>query len=121
MVILRAIVHEEEEAHGRQAVDEALEERLGLGIDPVQVFADQQHGLDLTLAHQEALEGVEGPLAPLRRIEGLPRAVVHRDIQEREHGRQGRFEGGIQGAQLVGDAARASAPRHHVSQAESRL
>ena len=40
MVILRAIVHEEEETHGRQAIDEALEERLGLGIDPVQVFAD---------------------------------------------------------------------------------
>ena len=68
MVILRAIIHEEEDAHGRQAVDEALEERLGLGIDPVQVFADQQHGLDLTLTQQKALEGVEGPLTPLGRI-----------------------------------------------------
>jgi hypothetical protein len=98
MVILRAIVHQEEEARRRQAVDEAVEERLGLGIAPVQVFADEQHGLDLTLTQQEALKGIEGLLAPLRRIEGLPRAVVLGHIQEREHGRQGRFEGRFQGA-----------------------
>ena len=52
MLILGAVVDEEEDAGGRQAVDEAIEERLGLGVDPVEVFADQQHGLDLTLAQQ---------------------------------------------------------------------
>ena len=106
LLILRAIVHKEEDACRRQAVDEAVEERLGLSIDPVQVLADEQHRLDLTFAHQEALERVEGPLAALRRIEGLPRAVVYWHIQEREHGRQGRCEGGIQSAQFAVTRAR---------------
>src|SRR5215470_7707573 len=67
----------------------------------MEVFADQQHGLDLTLAQQEALEGVQGPLAALGWIEGLPRAVVHWHIQEREHGRQERCERWIQCTQFA--------------------
>ena len=44
MLVLRAIVHEEEEARGRQALDQTIEQRLGLGVDPVEVFEDEEHG-----------------------------------------------------------------------------
>ena len=60
-------------------------------------------GLDLTLPQQQALERVQGPLAALGRIEGLPLAVLDRHVQEREHGREGRYEGCIQREQLAGE------------------
>ena len=92
-MILRAIVHEEEETHGRQALNEALEERLGLGIDPVQVFADAARaGPDSRTRRR-----VRASRVRWRRCGGSRacHAVVHRDIQEREHGRQDRYEGRI--------------------------
>ncbi len=53
----------------RQAVDQAIEQRLGLGVDPVQVLKDQEQGLHLAFAQQHALERGQGALPPLRRIE----------------------------------------------------
>ena len=47
-------------------------ERLGLRVDPVQVLEDQQEGLHLALPQEQTLEGVQGALAALRRIKGLP-------------------------------------------------
>src|SRR5262249_46044923 len=49
VLILRAVVDQEEDAGGGQALDQAVEERLRLGIDPVQVFEDQQQRLHLAL------------------------------------------------------------------------
>ena len=65
---------------------QAVEQRLGLGVDPVQILEHQQQRLHLALAKQQALEGVEGPLAPLRRVERLPRGVVDRDVEQRQSG-----------------------------------
>ncbi len=39
--VLGPIVHEEEQARPRQALDQHVEERPRLGVDPVQVFEDQ--------------------------------------------------------------------------------
>jgi hypothetical protein len=39
---LRAVVDEEQDAGGWQALDQTVEEGLRLGIDPVEVFKDQQ-------------------------------------------------------------------------------
>jgi hypothetical protein len=60
-----------------QALGQAVEECLGLGVDPMEVLAYQQE-LDLTLADQKAFDGLEYPLAPLVRIQGLPGRLLHR-------------------------------------------
>ncbi len=44
VAILRAVVHEEQEAGGGQALDQAIEDGLGLGVDPVQILEDQAAG-----------------------------------------------------------------------------
>jgi hypothetical protein len=75
MLILRPIVDEQQEPGRRQALDQAVEEGLGLGIDPVQVLKDQQQRLHLAFAHEEAFEPVERVLAPLRWIERQERTV----------------------------------------------
>ena len=58
---------------GRQALDQAVEQRLGLGVDPVQILEHQQQRLPLALAQQQLLDRVEGGAAPLGRIALLPR------------------------------------------------
>jgi hypothetical protein len=49
VLIFRAIVGEKEKPGRWQALDEAIEEGLRLGIDPMQVLKDCQQGLHLTL------------------------------------------------------------------------
>ena len=73
VLVLGAVVDEEQEARRGQALDEAVEQRLGLGVDPVQVLEDQQQRLDLALAQQQALDRVERALPALGRVERLPR------------------------------------------------
>ena len=55
VLVLRSVVHEEQQAGGRQALDQAVEQRLGLGVDPVQVLEDQQERLDLALPQSSRL------------------------------------------------------------------
>jgi hypothetical protein len=83
VLVLGAVVDEEQEARRGQAVDEAIEQGLGLTVDPVQVLEDHHQGLDLALVQQQALDRVKRLLAPLERIEGLPGRLVHRHVQER--------------------------------------
>ena len=84
MLVLGPVVDQQEEPRGRQALDQAVEQRLGLGVDPVQVLEDQQQRLHLALAQQQALDRVEGALAALRRVERLPSVVVDRHIEQRK-------------------------------------
>ena len=48
MLVLGAIVDQSSMGCG-EALNQAVQEGLGLGIDPVQVLEDQEQGLDLTL------------------------------------------------------------------------
>ena len=82
--VLGAVIDEEHEARRAQAVDEAIEQGLGLAVDPVQILEDHHQRLDLALAQQQALDRVERLLAPLARIEGLPGRLVHRHVEERQ-------------------------------------
>ena len=50
VLVLGAVVDQQEQAGGWQALHQAIEERLGLRIDPVQVLEHQQERLFLTLA-----------------------------------------------------------------------
>ena len=69
----------------------------------MEVLEDHEEGLQLALAEQEALDGVEGPPAALRRIEGLPLGVLDGHVQERQQGGQGRLEVPVQREELAGD------------------
>ena len=93
VLVLGAVVDQQEQTGGGQALDQAVEERLGLGVDPVQVLEDQEQRLHLALAQQQALERLQGALAALRRIEGLPCAVLHRHAP----GARGRPAGSARG------------------------
>jgi hypothetical protein len=68
----------------------------------VQVFEHHEEGLLLALAQEEALDGVEGSPAALRRIEGLPLSVIDGHIEQRQQGGQDRLEGPIQREELAG-------------------
>ena len=96
VLVLRAIVDQEQEAGRGQALDQAVEQGLGLRIDPVQVLEDQQQRLHLAFAQQQALEGVERALAALGRIELQKRAVLRQRVQERQQRWDGVLEGLVQ-------------------------
>ena len=85
--VLRPVVDEEQEARRGQALDEAVEQGLGLAVDPVEILEDHHQRLDLALAQQQALDRVERLLAPLDRIERLPGRLVDRDVEQRQERR----------------------------------
>src|SRR5262249_62027572 len=76
VLILGAVVDQQEETSCRQALKQAIEDCLGPGIDPVEILEDETEGLALALQKQQALDGIQGPLATLRWIEGLPLRVL---------------------------------------------
>ena len=94
MLVLGAIVDQQEDAGARETLHQAVEERLRLAIDPVKVLEDEEQRLHLALTEQQALDGLERSLAALRGIEGLPAELFHGDVEQGEEGRQGRPEGG---------------------------
>ena len=80
LVIVGTIGDEQHEARRWQAVDQAVQQGLRLGVDPVQVLHDQEQGLHLARPHEQAHAGRQHVLAALHRIEGLPLRVVHGDV-----------------------------------------
>ena len=102
MLVLRAIVDQQQESGRGQALDQAVEQGLRLGIDPVQVFKHQQQRLHLAFAQQHALEGLEGVLAALRRVEGAKRTVLRQHLQQRQQRREGVLQGRVERQHLAG-------------------
>jgi hypothetical protein len=86
MLVLGALVDEKQAARRGQALDEAIEQGLGLPVDPVQVLEDHDQRLDLAFAQQQALDRVKRLLTPLERIQGVPGRLVHRHVEEGEEG-----------------------------------
>ena len=86
VLVLRAIVDQQQQPGGGQALDQAVEQGLGLGVDPVQILEHQQQRLHLAFAQQHALQGVERAPAPLRRVQRQKRAVLRQGVQERQQG-----------------------------------
>ena len=90
VLVLGAVVDQEQEAGGAQALHEAVEQGLGLAVDPVQVLEDHEQRLHLALAQQQALDRVERALAALGRVQVLPGRVLDRHVEQREQrGQQG--------------------------------
>jgi hypothetical protein len=65
VLVLGAVVDEQADPGGREALDQTVEDCLRLGIDPVEVLADQQQRLHLALPQEQALDGLQGALAAL--------------------------------------------------------
>ena len=80
MLVLGAVVDEQEEPGGGQALDEAIQEDLGLDVDPVQVVEEQHERLDVALPEQQTLHGVQCPMPALRGIEPPPRLILDRNL-----------------------------------------
>ena len=87
VLILGTVAHEQEEAGGRKALDEPVQDRLRLAVDPVEILEDRDDRLNLALAEKEALDCVERLLAPLRRVQARPRLVLDWNIEKREERR----------------------------------
>jgi hypothetical protein len=102
VLVLGAIVDQQQEPGGRDTLDQAVEQGLGLSIDPVQIFEHQQQRLHLTFAQQHALQAVERAPAPLRRIEREKRAVLWQGVQEGQEGRDRLLQGGVEREHLPG-------------------
>jgi hypothetical protein len=50
MLVLRPVVHQQQEWGRGQALHQAVEQHLRLSVDPVQVLTHQQQGLHLAFA-----------------------------------------------------------------------
>ena len=94
---------EEEQRRRARAINEPVQARLGFRVDPVEILENDQKGLDLRLAQQEARDRVERPLAALRRVETLPPGILDRQLEEGEQGRERGLQRTIQGEDLPGD------------------
>ena len=103
MLVLGTVIDQEQEPRRRQALHQAVQERLGLGIDPVQILEDQTQRLDLAFTQQQVLDGLEGAPAALRGIEGLPLRIVDGHLQQRQQGWQRRLQGAVERQQLARD------------------
>jgi len=88
VLVLRAVVDEQQHPDRPEAVHQAVQQRLGLAVDPVEVFDDKQQRLHLALPEQKSLDGLEGALAPLGRVEGPPSGILRGDVQEGEDWRK---------------------------------
>ena len=93
MPVVRPVVDQQEQARRRQALAQAVEQDLGLRIQPVQILADQQEGLHLALAQQHSLERGERALAALRGIKLQKRAVRRQGVEQRQERRNRVVEG----------------------------
>src|SRR6266850_1992266 len=79
----------------------AVEQGLGLAVDPVEVLEDHEERLLARFSQQQPLHGVERELATLSRVEGPPRSIVHGDVEQGQQRRQRRLQGSVQGEQLA--------------------
>ena len=92
MTVLGPVVDEQQEPGRGQALDETVEERLGLAVDPLEILDEDEEGLDLALAQQQSLDAVERALTALGRIEPFPCGVAVSDVEQREQRGQRRLE-----------------------------
>src|SRR5215510_16397945 len=95
--VLGAVIHQEQEPSGRKTLDETIEERLRLRVDPVEVLEHEREGLHATLPEHEALARLERSLAALGRVQRLPPGIVDRDVEDGQEDREGWQQGLIEG------------------------
>src|SRR5262245_32839207 len=103
MLVLWSIVHQQQQRRREQAVHKAVQQGLGLGVNPVQIFKDQEQRLHLTFAQQYALECGERALPPQLRIKPQKWAIGGQRIQESQQRRNSLLQGFVQGQEVSSD------------------
>src|SRR5205823_6124005 len=93
--ILRTVVGQQQNAGTGDTLTQGIEEALGLSVDPVQVFKDEDKGLVETLAEEELLECLKGPSSPNLRVHLLEAGRRIFDAQQGKEIGQGVFEAAI--------------------------
>jgi hypothetical protein len=102
MPILGTIVHQQQNASVYNRIDDTIEKRLGLAVDPVQVLENYYQWLVQTLAQQYALKRFLRPPPDLRvHLGEWIVALLH--SHQREDVGQGIFEGALKHQHLAGD------------------
>ena len=96
MLILGAVVDQQQHPGRRQALDQHIEHGLRLRVDPVQVFEHQQQRLHLAFAQQDALQRLQGAAPPLQGVQGQERTVGRQGFEQGQHGWHRVLEGLIQ-------------------------
>ena len=76
VLVFGAIGHEQQQARRAEAVDERVEDRLRLAVDPVEILEDDDERLLARLPQQEPSHGIVGALAALLGAQRLPRPSV---------------------------------------------
>ncbi len=102
VLVLGAVVHEQEQVRSRDALHQAVEQSLSLAVDPMEVFEDYEQRLDLGFPQEQPLQCVKGLLATLAWIESFPGGILDRHVQEPQQGGKGRLQCPVQGQQLPG-------------------
>ena len=67
----------------------------------MQIFEGQEQRLLLGFPKQQPLDGVEGALPALSRVERLPSGVVHGHVEQGQQCRHRRLQGFVKGEQLA--------------------
>ena len=98
MLVLGAIVDQEQHAGCGEALNQAVQERLGLVS--IQCRFSKTRSRGWSLPEEQALDGLQGALAALWWIEGLPRLILDGHVQERQEGREGWPKGCVQCQEL---------------------
>ena len=66
---------EEHERHTRNRIDQGMQQRFRAGVDPVQVFIDEDQGLVLGAPQRQSQERIKEPFAPCGRLQGPAYAI----------------------------------------------
>jgi hypothetical protein len=103
MLVLGPVVDQQEQSRAGNALDQAVEKRLRLSIDPVQVFEHRDDRLRLTLAQEQSLEAVERKVATLRLVQSSPCPFVHGHVDQGQQGRKIWLQGPVEGQELPRD------------------
>ena len=96
MLVLGAIRDEKQKTRTRHALHEAIQQGLGLGVDPVEILEHDHKRLEAALSEQEMPHAVERPLAPFRRFQAIPLLVLERNLEQSQERRERPFERPIQ-------------------------
>ena len=94
---------DQQQARGRDVVEQAVEERLRLPVDPLEVLEHQHERLALGLLEEHLRERIDDPVVALARVERAKRIVRWQRVQQGDERRHRVAGPGIELAQARGD------------------
>src|SRR6185369_16617402 len=95
------IVDQKKHASRTQAIDQAIQKRLRLTVDPVQILEDEHDRLHLRFSEQQPPASLQNSQAFLCRIEAVPRVILQRRTEQKQQSRKQRLELAIEHHQLA--------------------